>query len=197
MGLSFGIGGSKSNSSSSPWGPQQTYLKDVWKQAQGLNRSAQGQAGQLGQMQLGIGSNLMGGLGSAFNYWNQAQQGDPELLMSIMRDPYRALTEQTLPGIEAQGIGMNTFGGGSRSDIQSAIAQRGFLDRSTDLAAQLRSDAAGNLAGLGQYGAQLGQEALGFPLELLSQYANIVQAGQWGGTNKSSSVGFNLGFGGK
>lgn len=193
----FGIslGGSKSKSSSSPWGPQQPFLTDVWGNAQQLFRNAQAPASALGSSQLGYSNQLMPGLGSAFNYWNSAMNGDPEFLASILRDPYRALTESTLPGITANGIGMNTFGGGSRGEIQSAIAQRGFMDRATDLAAQLRSDAAGNLSSLGQYGAQLGQSAIGFPLDLLSQYANMIQSGSWGGTNKGSNLGFRFGGG--
>ena len=58
---------------------------------------------------------------------------------AALRDPYRQFSEQTMPGID---FGASTTGGfGTRADLASDVATRGYLDRATDIAGQLRGDA--------------------------------------------------------
>lgn len=189
MGLGFSLSGQKSSSSTSPWGPQQGYLKNVWSNAKTLFNQYNPQAQQFGGEMANYGRQLMPALGSAFNYWQDALNGDPELLASIMRDQYRAFTENELPGISTNAIGLGTYGG-SRQAIQEAIAARGFADRAADMSASLRHDAANSLTNLGGMGADMGMAGLGFPMDLLSRYANIVQAGSWGGKTEGTTYGF-------
>lgn len=72
-------------------------------------------------------------LGAATDY---ARQNVEPLLASAMRDPYRALTEQTLPGINiAASASGNT--NSSRAGVTEALAQRAYDDRSADVATSL------------------------------------------------------------
>jgi len=194
LGVSFGLSGSKSKSSSSPWGPQIPFLTDVWNNAQAVYRQNEAMGRNVGSQMSNTGLSLMPGLGSAFNYWNSAMNGDPQLLMSMLRDPYRALQENELPGIATNAIGMGSFGG-SRPEIAAAIANRGFMDRATDLAAQLRSSAADSLSSLGLSGANLAAGGVQMPMDLLSRYADIIQAANWGGSRNDKSMNFDMKFG--
>lgn len=108
-----------------------------------------GSAGQLGYTDA---LNFMGaGRGFANNYqdiYNMASR-DPlaaatdyarnnvePLLASAMRDPYRALTEQTLPGIDRMASGSGNMNS-SRAGVADALAQRAYDDRSADTAVSL------------------------------------------------------------
>ena len=165
LGAVLGLSGSKSKSSSAPWSVQIPFLTDVWNNAQSVYRQNEGMGRNVGSAMANTGMSLMPGLGSAFSYWNSAMDGDPQLLMSMMRDPYRALQEQTLPGIATNSIGLGSFGG-SRPEIAAAIANRGFLDRATDMSAQLRETAANNLSSLGLSGANLATGGVQLPMDL-------------------------------
>lgn len=73
-------------------------------------------------------------LGNAVDY---ASANTQPLLASAMRDPFRQLTEQTLPSIDrAASSSMNT--NSSRAGIADALAQRAFDDRSADAAANIQ-----------------------------------------------------------
>ncbi len=73
-------------------------------------------------------------LGNALSY---ASANTEPLLANAMRDPYRQLTEQTLPNIDrTASASMNT--NSSRAGIADAIAQRAFDDRSADAAANIQ-----------------------------------------------------------
>lgn len=214
-------------------------------------------AQQFGQQ----GANLMGGLNTAAGFygsglttdlqvprfdWNLVNQSinnpliDAQVAASL-RDPFRQLTEQTLPGIGSAAVGTGNMGG-SREAIAQGIAQRGFADRAADVSAALRGNAydrgiglalnqqglgwdqavqnraaqtgfADRLADLGMQGMNfmrggydIGQGAARdvggwgdymqglqfdqarFPWELLSMASNMIQAGNWGGTTKSTST---------
>ncbi|MDL1881825.1 hypothetical protein FBQ88_12395 [Gammaproteobacteria bacterium PRO2] len=187
----FSVGGSKSKSSSSPWGPQQGYLKDVWAQGQNLFNQWSGPASTFGSQMLGMGQQLMPALGSAFNYWTDALNGDPALAAAQLRGDYRTLTENYLPGIDARSIGMGNYGG-SRPQIAAAIAERGFADRVADVMATQRNLAANNLQQIGAMGGNLGVSGIGLPMDLLTQYGALVQAGNWGGTTKGKNAAFGF-----
>ena len=73
-------------------------------------------------------------LDSAINY---ATANTQPLLQAAMRDDYRNLTEQTLPGINrAASASMNT--NSSRAGIADAVAQRAYNDRRADVAANIQ-----------------------------------------------------------
>ena len=73
-------------------------------------------------------------LDNAINY---ASANTEPLLRSAMRDPFRQLTEQTLPGID-QGASMTNNTNSSRAGVAEAIAKRAFDDRSADVAANIQ-----------------------------------------------------------
>ena len=73
-------------------------------------------------------------LDSAINY---ATANTEPLLRAAMRDDYRNLTENTLPGINrAASATMNT--NSSRAGIADAVAQRAYDDRQADVAANIQ-----------------------------------------------------------
>jgi hypothetical protein len=172
------------------------------------------------------GQGLIPGLGSAFNYYQGAIQNpqgqnpwltnnaqymglanqfadNPYMDQSItaaLRDPYRQLTEQTLPGIRTQA---NQYGvaGGSQEAVMSAIADRGYQDRAADVGAQMRGQAWNQGLGIANQAAQgdqlLAQNAAsnlaglgGQGLDYLSQSYGIGQQGaqdlfNWGTQNQN------------
>ena len=75
-------------------------------------------------------------LGNAINY---ASQNTEPLLASAMRDPFRQLTEQTLPGINRSASATGNVNS-SRAGVADALAQRAFDDRSADVASQIQNN---------------------------------------------------------
>jgi hypothetical protein len=180
--MAFGIslGGGKSKSSTAPWAPQQSFLKNLWQNSQDLYTRGtfdqnwyagpspeqlaaieQGAgvapyATEVGQQFTQAGQGLMPGLGSAFDYFGSTLGGvtpysDPnaitdyagqfaetpytqDIIAASLRDPFRQLTEQQLPGIAMNAAATGTSGG-SRRAIADSIAQRGFADRAADVSA--------------------------------------------------------------
>lgn len=146
-----------------PINPFQTAGINQGYQNAGLAGGVAGAYGNAGQM-------LQGGLGQAYQY-NQAALGgsqnpwltnpsaylglagqtanNPYLdgqITAALRDPFRQLTEQTLPNIGQQ-YNMVGQSAGSRRGIAEGIAQRGYADRAADVSAQMRGQAYGQ--GLG------------------------------------------------
>ena len=167
----------------------------------GIAQGAQtaGQAGGIGQQFMQQGQGLVPGLQQAFGYNQQALSGssnpwlnNPQPYMDLagqvadspylggqiqaaLRDPFRQLTEQTLPGIQASYSG--DMAGHSRGGMDTALATRGYEDRAADVAAQMRGGAYGqglnfaNQAAMGDMSAQqmaagnlggMGSQGLGF-----------------------------------
>lgn len=154
-------------------------------QTQGINSGYQnaGTAGGVGSAYGNAGQMLQGGLGSAYQYNQNALGGsqnpwmtnpamyfglanqtanNPYLegqITAALRDPYRQLTEQTLPGI-GQSANMVGQSAGSRRGIAEGIANRGYADRASDLSSQMRGAAYGqgldyaNQAANNDYSAQ-------------------------------------------
>lgn len=126
-------------------------------QTAGINAGV-GAAGAMGA----AGSPLVGGLNQSNSYWQQALQGqqspwfnNPNQMLNLagqiaqnpytdqiinasLRDPYRQMMEQQLPGIR-MAANMAGQAGGSQEAVMSAIAQRGFADRAADVGAQVRT----------------------------------------------------------
>lgn len=73
-------------------------------------------------------------LDNAINY---ATANTEPLLNAAMRDDYRALTEQTLPGIN-QGASATGNTNSSRAGIAEAVANRAYADREADVAANIQ-----------------------------------------------------------
>lgn len=110
------------------------------------------QLGSAGQLGYADALNFMGaGRGFANNYqdiYNMANRDQlaaatdyarnnvEPLLAAAMRDPYRALTEQTLPGIDRMASGSGNMNS-SRAGVADALAQRAYDDRSADTAVSL------------------------------------------------------------
>lgn len=153
------------------YGGQWTAPINPWQQqGMGAGFNAAGTANNVGQAYGNAGQQMMGGLNSAFGYNQQALQGslnpwltnpaqylglanqtanDPYLTGQIdaaLRDPFRQLTEQQMPGMARSA---NLAGGvsGSRLGIAQGVAQRGYADRASDVSAQMRGQAYGQ--GLG------------------------------------------------
>ena len=129
-----------------------------------------------GQTMGQIGGQLTGGLGSAFDYYQNTLGGqaspwmqNPEAYLGLagqvadtpylqgqidaaLRDPFRQLTEQTLPGIQQGFMGDNA--GSSREAIMSGLAQRGYADRASDVGAQMRGAAYNQGLGIADRAAQ-------------------------------------------
>ena len=97
-------------------------------------------AGSFGNYQ-DIYSQLQGDVMGAANQY--AMNNTQPLLAAAMRDPYRQLTEQTLPGISTRASATGNANS-SRAAIAEGIANRAFDDRMADTSAnitnQLRDD---------------------------------------------------------
>ena len=141
-------------------------------QTTGINQGYQnaGLASGVGSAYGNAGQLLQGGLGQAYQYNQSALGGsqnpwltNPALYFGLanqtannpyldgqitaaLRDPYRQLTEQTLPGIGQQ-FNMAGQSAGSRRGIAEGVAQRGYADRAADISSQMRGAAYGQ--GLG------------------------------------------------
>lgn len=223
MGFGFSLGGSKSKSSTTPWGPQGDMLKNLlYPQATQLyNRGVyQGDwaapinpyqtqattggadlydlAGQVAGNYGQAGASLAPNLNAASNFYNNvAANGtgyqnplagglnmdlvnqvanNPTLngvIDAALRDPYRQFSEQTMPGIAAGAVGSGNTGS-SRRGIAEGIATRGFQDRATDIAAQVRGDA---------YNQGLG---------VAGQFADYAQQGQMGDIVAKQNAAYQL-----
>lgn len=159
----------------------------------------------------GAGAGLTGGLNQAYQFYSNAVSGQPQnplvtnpnpylnlatmaannpymdaSITAALRDPYRGLTEQTLPGIamDAQAAGNAP----SRRNMLEAIARRGYEDRAADVAAAMRGAAwdtglgmAGDAARMDQTGALSAASNLGnlgsTGIDLLTRGYGIGQTG--------------------
>ena len=65
------------------------------------------------------------------------QQNTEPLLAAAMRDPFRQLTEQTLPGIDRSASATGNTNS-SRAGVSEALANRAFADRSADMGASIQ-----------------------------------------------------------
>ena len=74
-------------------------------------------------------------LGNAINY---ASTNTEPLLAAAMRDPFRQLTEQTLPTIDRNAMATGNTNS-SRAGVAEALANRAFADRSADVGANIQN----------------------------------------------------------
>ena len=72
-------------------------------------------------------------LGNAINYAST----NTEPLLAAMRDPFRQLTEQTLPTIDRNAMATGNTNS-SRAGVAEALANRAFADRSADVGANIQ-----------------------------------------------------------
>lgn len=139
-----------------PWGGPYTAPIDPL-QTQGIQQGA----GVANQFQA-AGNPLVGGLNASNQYLQQTLQGQQSpwfsnpnqmlglagqiaqnpytdgIIDSALRDPYRMLTEQQMPG-NRMAANMAGQAGGSQEAVLQGIAQRGFMDRAADVGAQVRN----------------------------------------------------------
>jgi len=147
--------------------------------------NAAGGADALSQAFQNAGSALLPGIGSAFNYYNSALGGGSSnpwltntqdylglagqvannpytqgMVQAAMRDPFRQLVEQTMPGIR---MGANAAGqaGGSQEAVMAAIADRGYQDRLADTTSSIMGNFYGQGLGIADTAANFdaGQRA--------------------------------------
>jgi hypothetical protein len=90
-------------------------------------------------------------MGTAQQY---ALDNSQPLINAAMRDDYRNLTEQTLPGINMGASGSGNMNS-SRAGIADAVANRGFNDRQADVTASIQNQLMNQ--SLGQQNAQFNQ----------------------------------------
>lgn len=96
---------------------------------------------------------------------------------SIMRDPYRALTENVMPGIDL-GASMSGTSWGTSPVNRTAIAQRGFDDRAADVYANLRTNAVNQAQGAGMTGGAANlASGQGLDAMMLQGYGNFGRMG--------------------
>lgn len=153
----------------SPLTPQQQVAPLTPLQQQGIGQLASyGTTGPGGDIlnftagQLGQGLNLNEVAGYADNPYMDS------MITAALRDPSRALLENTLPGMElGQAFSGNL--GSTRGDLAEAVAIRGFEDRAADIAAGMRGGA--YQTGLGAALATRGQDAQ------MAQLANAIGLG--------------------
>lgn len=184
------------------------------EQGYGVADRAPGIAGQFADM----GSALMPALGSALDYYSGVAGGtDPlstaqgiadfagqfadspytdGMIASALRDPYRQLTEQTLPGIAMNAAATGTSGS-SRRAISDAIATRGYEDRAADISAGIRQSnldrgydmarqVSGERAMAANNMANLGSQGMGYLGSSLDYYGMQPEMlAQWGGYDQS------------
>lgn len=90
-------------------------------------------------------------MGNAQQY---ALDNSQPLINAAMRDDYRNLTEQTLPGINMGASGSGNMNS-SRAGIADAVANRGFNDRQADVTASIQNQLMNQ--SLGQQNTQFNQ----------------------------------------
>lgn len=123
-------------------------LDPMQQQAIRVMRGAGTAAGTDATNFMGLGRGFAGNYGDIYNRASQDMLGNAinyasgntePLLRSAMRDPYRQLTEQTLPGIDRAAMASGNTNS-SRAGIAEAVAERAFDDRSADTAANIQNN---------------------------------------------------------
>ncbi len=104
-------------------------------------------------------------------------------IQAALRDPYRALTEQQLPGARLSAAASGNTGS-TRRGVGEAILQRGYEDRAADVGAMMRGNAYGQALGIGAN--QAAQNAS------LDQAFNQTQLGAGGQFGNLASTGANF-----
>lgn len=143
---------------SSPWGPQQKYLKRGFQRAEDLYNSGaptiapfnptQNQAFDMARSAAtGMVPQLTGATNEAFMSALRAPDVEnnpflPQVVQGAIRPVTQTLTEQWLPQITSSAVGAGQLGG-SRQGIAEGIALRGAADMASDRTAQIMSQAYG------------------------------------------------------
>ena len=81
------------------------------------------------------------------------------MIDASLRDGTRQLTEETLPGIAAYSAGSGNLGS-SRRGMQEGIAERGYLDRASDVGSTMRGNAYNQGLGLAERQGNVGLDTL-------------------------------------
>lgn len=117
--------------------------------AQDLINMGTGSFGNYQDIYNQVSGDVMGG---ANQY---AMDNTQPLLAAAMRDPYRQLTEQTLPGINVSASGSGNMNS-SRAGVAEALANRAFDDRMADTSANITNQLRGDY--LNQFNTNIGNQ---------------------------------------
>ena len=143
----------------------QTLANTPWQLTKG-NQMMAGMGKKLMPMGFGMantGSAFANNYGDLFTQSQQDRMGTAQqyaldnsqpLINAAMRDDYRNLTEQTLPGINMGASGSGNMNS-SRAGIADAVANRGFNDRQADVTASIQNQLMNQ--SLGQQNTQFSQ----------------------------------------
>lgn len=146
-------------------------------------------AGSAGLPGIGMGMDYLAGMQGAGPRQFQFDQGTFDTTManlmptiggqfqSIMRDPYRALTENVMPGIDL-GASLTDTSWGTSPVNKSAIAERGFDDRAADVYANLYTNAVNQALGAGMGAGELNlSSGQNFDTAMVQNYGNFGNLG--------------------
>lgn len=122
---------------------------DASKYAQDLINMGTGSFGNYQDIYNQVSGDVMGG---ANQY---AMDNTQPLLAAAMRDPYRQLTEQTLPGINTRASASGNMNS-SRAGVAEALANRAFDDRMADTSANITNQLRGDY--LSQFNTNIGNQ---------------------------------------
>lgn len=221
-GGSGGGGNSTTVQKADPWEGQQSYLRDIFSQAQGLNQAglsgnapmyaafdpAQQTALQLGEQRALAGSPLTNTAQANLQDIMSGGQGFVNLASPL----YRQFQEVTAPTITSKAAmsgrygseAMNTGLSGARADFAEGLGRLGLQSASMapQLAAQDYVDI-GELSNIGATRQAQAQQALDEPYARLARYQAMIQGspvagGTTTGTSyqpKGSALGSGLGLG--
>jgi len=143
----------------------QTLANSPWQMVKG-NQMMANMGNRLMPMGFGVaetGADFANNASALFTQSQQDRMGNAQqyaldnsqpLINAAMRDDYRNLTEQTLPGINMGASGSGNMNS-SRAGIADAVANRGFNDRQADVTASIQQQLMNQ--SLGQQNTQFSQ----------------------------------------
>lgn len=168
------------------------------------NQFQQGGSAAYGAGLGGYGATL-GGLAGGAPQVGQLNQGYAQSIAdnpyvdsqitAALRDPYRGLTEGTLPGLAGGAAGAGQFGGSELSQ-GSDIARRGYEDRAADVGAGFRGAAYGQGLGIANQQATMNPALQNQAYGLMNQASSgLAGMGQYGLNNAYGMGQNNIGMG--
>ncbi|MDJ0905367.1 MAG: hypothetical protein QNI96_05065 [Woeseiaceae bacterium] len=112
------------------------------------------------------------------------------MIADSLRDPYRQLTEQTMPGIDVNAA-MAGQASGSRAGVAEALANRAYDDRAADVAANIRGAAYNQGLGMAQQQAMANPSLALQGLGLQLNAGNALTSLGMGGLGQGYGMGVN------
>lgn len=184
MGSMFDYGGNQADMASALYGPAMQGLQGFGVGQQAL----QDVLGQGAMQNTGVDMNQVG---QYIN--NDVLQGQID---AALRDPYRNLTEQQLPGARLSAAATGNAGS-TRRGVGEAILERGYQDRAADVSGAMRGQAYSQALGIGaQQAAQNPMLGAQFQNTMAGIGNNLMMGGMMGGNMMGMAQGQqNIGTG--